>query len=267
MQKNCEILVIDNHCTDHTAQVVEVFQNAYITRIVAADVGLSHARNVGVAAAQGTHIAFIDDDAYADENFVKTCIELTKNTEFACVGGIYKAWYKYGKPPWYHDNWVENKVFGTELCAMPPSCWAAGCVVLYDKAVVQKVGNFDVKLGMSGSKTAYGEETQLQYAMQKMGYKIGHCPQLIIYHLVPKYKLNVRWLLRSQWAKGASLWIVRSQRRTPLLLAKIFLSCVGRLFVDALGGLFKLAQPHYYIQNYALDAGMPLAFGLGRIFG
>lgn len=60
-----ELLVVDNGSTDDTAAVAERYAATHAgVRLVSAPErrGLSHARNVGVAAAQGRSVAFCDDD-------------------------------------------------------------------------------------------------------------------------------------------------------------------------------------------------------------
>jgi glycosyltransferase involved in cell wall biosynthesis len=62
--KNYELIVIDDGSTDNTKQVLKPFQEK-IRYIFTDHKGASHARNVGMKAASGRYIAFLDsDDTY-----------------------------------------------------------------------------------------------------------------------------------------------------------------------------------------------------------
>jgi glycosyltransferase involved in cell wall biosynthesis len=68
-----EILVVDNASTDSTVQVAEEYLDAPVPlRIVRAPerLGLSYARNVGVAQARGRSVAFCDDDDRVGDGWV-----------------------------------------------------------------------------------------------------------------------------------------------------------------------------------------------------
>jgi glycosyltransferase involved in cell wall biosynthesis len=68
-----EILVVDNGSTDGTATLAARYARRD-PRVRAVDAsaraGLSHARNVGVAAARGSTVAFVDDDDRVGEGWV-----------------------------------------------------------------------------------------------------------------------------------------------------------------------------------------------------
>jgi hypothetical protein len=66
-----EIVVVDNGSTDDTAEVVRGFAPACPLRLVhEARPGVGRARVAGCAAASGDVLAFIDDDAIADEHWL-----------------------------------------------------------------------------------------------------------------------------------------------------------------------------------------------------
>ncbi|MDZ4681254.1 MAG: hypothetical protein SGI94_12515, partial [Saprospiraceae bacterium] len=72
---------------------------------------------------------------------------------------------------------------------------------------------FDPALGMSGTRVAYGEETEVQYRMRKDGIEIGYDPEWVIYHLVAPYKLKVEWFFKAGFAWGATgFWFIKTVR-------------------------------------------------------
>ena len=267
LQPNCEIIVVSSACTDHTPQVLAELPHEALRVVAATTAGLSHARNVGVAAAQSPNIAFIDDDAYPNPDFVAQSIYLVKNHNYACVGGIYEPWYLYGKPNWYQDAWVSSQVHGTELCAMPAGCYVSGGVVIYQKKAVLNVGGFDVLLGMNAQKVAYGEETELQNRLVAQGYTVAYQPKLVVQHLVPKYKLSPSWLLKSAFAKGKNHWRTHHKKPGFILLLKIGVAMLVHLFGAMVKSVPKLFKKNYYWQNAFIEILEPFCFGLGRILG
>lgn len=57
-----ELLILDNSSTDHTAEVIQTFQDQRIRYIKHPPLNISQTRNLGVAQAKGEFIAFLDDD-------------------------------------------------------------------------------------------------------------------------------------------------------------------------------------------------------------
>ncbi len=84
-----EIVIIDNGSTDETAKVVEKFSESNLVRYVyEGEIGISHARNIGVKSSRGDIIAFVDDDAVADTAWlagIETVFE--ENSDVGIVGG------------------------------------------------------------------------------------------------------------------------------------------------------------------------------------
>lgn len=74
-----ELVVVDNGSTDNGASVVRSFADSRIRLIQQENKGVSHARNVGIQAAQAVNIAFLDADDLWGPNFLEqihTLLEL-----------------------------------------------------------------------------------------------------------------------------------------------------------------------------------------------
>lgn len=74
---NWEVIVIDNHSTDTTDEVMATFSDSRISYLKTHNNGvIAASRNVGIMAAKGQWIAFLDSDDWWTINKLKTCFDL-----------------------------------------------------------------------------------------------------------------------------------------------------------------------------------------------
>ena len=76
---NWSVLVVDNNCTDETADIVNKHINSRLIpnlrRIVEQKQGLTHARLCGIKNTTSEWLAFVDDDCLLSEDWIDKAIQ------------------------------------------------------------------------------------------------------------------------------------------------------------------------------------------------
>lgn len=245
-KEDYEIIVVDNGSQDSTAQIC---QNASAQcnnlRYLREDTpGLSHARNTGIEQARGEFIAFLDDDALPEPDWLEKLEVCFKDTRVVCVGGMVRpVWQKLtGWPDWLHPRLIgyftviDYPMFRR---LSYPSC-PAGTNVAFRKTVFEEVGTFNTQLGRTGTSLLSGEEADLCIAIDKAGYQIVYTPEAVVHHRIHEKRLTQDWVLqRSHWG-GISSAIVERQRFGT---ANHLLKTGKYLFLIAVSELLKRVFP------------------------
>lgn len=78
--KNFEFIVVDNGATDRSGQIADEYaaKDRRVRVIHRAQGNIGSGRNTGLDAAQGEYIAFIDDDDWAEPDFLEFLLSLIK---------------------------------------------------------------------------------------------------------------------------------------------------------------------------------------------
>ena len=101
-----EVIVADNGSVDGTAALADTF-SSLLPRLCVVDAGQvpgqAHARNVGVAVADGTFVAFVDADDEAEPTYVANMVEALRRHRFVAARLDYEAlnagWVRHSRPP------------------------------------------------------------------------------------------------------------------------------------------------------------------------
>ena len=93
----CEIVVVDNTLRGELREVVGAYECEAMRWVHAPTVGVAHARNAGVQAARGTHIAFLDDDETAPPHWAAQLVRHARAGANAVFGPV-EAQLEQGGP-------------------------------------------------------------------------------------------------------------------------------------------------------------------------
>lgn len=171
--------------------------------------GLSSARNTGVRKAAGDVVAFIDDDAYADEDWLRNLVRNYVDADVIGVGGVVKPVWENGRPSWFPDelDWV----VGCSYKGLPEERGYVrnpiGCNMSFRKEAFEKAGYFDENLGRVANKLTASEETELAIRLLREfpgSPKIVHEPHAIVYHKVTRRKSSLKYFMKRSFGEGVS---------------------------------------------------------------
>lgn len=200
-----EVVVVDNNSSDNTAEVIAAFTEKHdnFRGVLEKKLGLSCARNRGLNEAFGGYVAYIDDDAEAFPDWIKEMrVFLCRCNSAVAFGGSYEANFEVLPPSWLPPEFGSSHLGDREISLNAKDQFISGTNMVFNRELLLRIGGFDTKLGMSGNKIAYGEETCLQIDLKQRGYEIIYLPSMKVKHLVSPEKMKLQWLVKSVYAIG-----------------------------------------------------------------
>jgi glycosyltransferase involved in cell wall biosynthesis len=177
--------------------------------------GLSTGRNVGLSAASGTHIAFLDDDAVAEPTWLAQLIGgMTDDDVVGASGSSLPAW-EGTAPRWFPPELLWT--VGCSYAGMPTKTTVVrnvfgGCACIRRYAF-EVVGGFDPALGRRNTGLAGGEEADFSMRLRRALPQavFVHRPEARIHHFVPLARQRVSYVLRRCYAEGRSKALLRKR--------------------------------------------------------
>jgi glucosyl-dolichyl phosphate glucuronosyltransferase len=206
-----ELIVVDNNSTDQTQEVVKEFTANYckdLKSVFEPRPGLSFARNRGIEEAEGTIVAFVDDDIYFDKSWLTEVMRaFRENPWIDCLGGNSIPVFEGGRPEWCTEKLT--KLYGSTLSGSKEKVMEFpehpfGVNMAFRKDVFRRVGVFDPSLGRIRKSLLSNEEKDLFYRVFRAGLKTYYTPKAIIYHRIPRERLDRKWILRRVYWQGIS---------------------------------------------------------------
>ena len=174
--------------------------------------GLSGGKNTGVALARGTVIAFLDDDAVAEPDWLKAMAAAYARPDVVGVGGLTRPLWETGRPRWFPEefDWVVGCTFvGREP---GPVRNLLGGNASFRRGVFDAVGGFPTGIGRtSASSRPLGcEETEfcIRASQQLPGVIFLHEPRSVIWHRAPAARERFSYFLSRCYAEGLSKALV-----------------------------------------------------------
>lgn len=188
--------------------------------VISEGFGLSEARNAGVKSVKGEIIAFIDDDAIAEKNWLENLVENYNDPSVVGVGGFIKPLWEGKRPKWFPEElyWI----VGCSYKGLPERKTNVrnpiGCNMSFRRSIFEKVGYFKADIGRFGKKLLAGEEAELSIrVLGKIAKsKIVYDPLVVVYHRVRRSRANLRYVLRRSFYEGRSKALIANSRLNAL---------------------------------------------------
>lgn len=248
-----EVIVVDDGSTDQTPSIVSRFDVQYLRQ--EKNGGLSRARNAGIVKATGEIIAYIDDDAAADPDWLYFLAAALKRTAVA-VGGPNYCHPRDGFIAECVDEAPGNPMhvlLNEELAEHVP-----GCNMAYKKEALESIGGFDA------THLVAGDDVDVCWKLLIREQRIVFSPSAIVWH---HRRPSVRTFLRQQrnygFAEGHL--VDRHPGRFNMLghgvwQGRIYGADTGTWISEKLGFLFP---PKIYHGRFALARFQSIYHSLG----
>ncbi len=188
-----EVIVVDDGSTDGTGETAEALG---IRVIRTPHVGLSGARNVGLAAATGDLIAYIDDDAYPDSDWLRYLATTFQTSDCVGVGGPNIVPEEDG----LIAHCVANAPGGPihVLITDREAEHIPGCNMAFRREALVAIGGFDTQF-----RTA-GDDVDVCWRIRDRGWTLGFNAAAVVWHY-RRATVGAYWKQQQGYGKAEAL--------------------------------------------------------------
>ena len=258
-----EVVVVDNVSEDDTRACTLRHQrrgNIDIKYVLEKELGLSRARNTGLAKSMGEIVAFVDDDATVHEQWLEQILASYEGEDIVSVGGVVVAselLMSGGTPqkgPGADENGMWKYRTFDQAGVKREVESLRGSNMSFRRDLLEGVGGFNVNLGRVDACRLAGDENDIFLSLraQSNAYRFVFNPAAIVYH---PSRLSVDDFERKYYCGGISRAIINQRLSLPERLGHIvvrtakFVALKGLIFWT---GVFQNEQSvdverYYYL--------------------
>jgi GT2 family glycosyltransferase len=174
--------------------------------------GLSGARNSGLAVAGSDVIAFMDEDATADPEWLEELAAAYADPGVLGAGGAILPLWQNGRPDWFpaEFDWVVGCTYRGMPQAGAPVRNLIGCNMSFRRHVFGEAGGFRPGIGRIGTLPVGCEETELCIRVRQTWPEgaLVYVPAAIVQHRVPATRATWSYFRSRCYAEGISKALV-----------------------------------------------------------
>ena len=166
-----EVIVVDDGSTDDTASIAA----SYAFKVIRTrNMGLSHARNLGLREATGEIVAYIDDDAYPDPAWLTHLATSFVRSDHAGIGGPNITAPEDGPLARCIGNSPGNPTH--VLLTDEEAEHLPGCNMAFRKSALEAIGGFDEQFRIAG------DDVDICWRVRAGGGTLGFSPAAMVWH-------------------------------------------------------------------------------------
>jgi len=238
--------------------------------------GASAARNIGIRVAQGDVLAFLDDDAVADQNWVENLVDSYKELQAMAVGGKILPLWLPAKPAYFPEElyWLvgaTHKGFAEDAVVEVRNVFASN--MSFRKEVFEQVGFFNESLGFSNQGKSYVQGSEAEFALRmtsKLGKRVIYNPRAVVYHITPVSKARIGLLLKRSFYQGYSKMLLRklTPRANAISIERSYLKdLVSEYIPQRIGRILTGPYRAAEAKQLLVLISCIVAVGLGFMYG
>ena len=216
---NFEVIVVNGPSTDNTEEILA----CHAGRIKAGrcpEANLSVSRNIGIGMAAGEIVAFIDDDAIPEPEWLERIVQGYASDEIGGVGGfVYDHTGAEFQSKYILCNRIGDARFNLQINPTPAFnfpytheyCSLMGTNATYRRSALLEIGGFDEYFAY------YLDETDVCLRIVDRGYQIVFHDWAFVHHkFAPSHLRDTRRVLkdRTQIARSKGYFAMRNSRDT-----------------------------------------------------
>jgi glycosyltransferase involved in cell wall biosynthesis len=234
------IVVVDNDRSESAQRVVEDFMAASpipATYCVEPRQNIALARNKAIENAKGDLVAFIDDDEFPAEGWLRNLFMAYMAYNVAGVLGPVKPYFEHEPPRWVRKgNFFERP---THITGYKIEKWEARTGnVLFVKTILDGVSEPFLSAFGTG-----GEDIDFFRRMIAKGDVFIWCDEAIVYEVVPPERCTRKYLVRKALLRGSNIAKIPTGRSKNLLKSFVAVPLYGMALP-----VFFLAGKHHFIK-------------------
>lgn len=206
-----ELILVIDHNPELSQEARRRFLAAHVIDN-AATRGLSGGRNTGIANASSDIVAFLDDDAQADPDWLQRLLSWYTDPTIIGVGGTSEPVWRSGRPAWFPDEF--DWVVGCSYRGLPTRPADVrnliGSNMSFRRSVFAHAGGFHPAIGRVGRRPVGCEETELCIRAVRTvpGSRIVYDPAVRVKHYLPSGRGRWSYFVSRCYAEGLSKAIV-----------------------------------------------------------
>jgi len=242
-EQNFELIVVDDGSDDDTVARLAAYKTNPKVQVLALseNQGVPRARNLGIEAANGEIIVFMDADATAPKHWLEALVQPFVRTRVGCVGGPDTAPADDNLLALCVDFTLQSSIAtgGLRRKGRLARYSPAGCNMAVRADILHQLGFFDERL------TRRGEEKELIQRIRRQGFEIVYVPDALISH---RRRPSIKSFWKQVYLSGRARVDILRIAPDALEPAHLFPAVATLiLFALALGALLQPEEPLFVL--------------------
>lgn len=260
------VIVIDNDPDGAAADTVNAARDSGfpfgLTYLNQPTKSISLTRNLGLDTAKADYVAFVDDDEFAEPQWLQSLVDISRAHDADIVFGPVLPVYPTVMPDWLINGRFYERPRHASGTPVDIGEARTGNVLIRAACIRVSGLRFDPALGLSG-----GEDYVFFKALYLQGATAVWADQAVVYEEVPLDRANSMWLLKRSFRHGSVEAALSCRPFSVFALARIALKIVY-LFLCSILALFlspfrKKTLNFYALRRLAISGGLMYGLVMG----